>query len=88
MTTPERTTEELLSYRHHDFTDPMSELNKLEMIYASVLLKRPGADLACRHCDVELRPLPMYGTAWGLEHFHEAGCPEVDEWAGEGRSRL
>lgn len=58
--------------RIHDFNHPESELNKLEMIYIAGLRSLPE----CPHCRVEYRVLPMQGTAWGLEHFHEHGCPE------------
>jgi len=71
----ERTEEELQSYaRLHDFDDPQSELSKLEMIYAAVT-----AMPTCLHCAVDYRPLPMAGTAWGIEHIHEPGCPTSEE---------
>lgn len=60
--------------RIHDFHDPASELNKLEMIYAAA--RRPLPE--CPHCRVDYRVRPMAGTAWGLEHFHEPTCPEAD----------
>lgn len=57
----------------HDFDHPHSHLNALEM---AVLAARPPDELRCPHCHVEFRMLPMTGTAWGLEHVHEDGCPE------------
>lgn len=77
MTAPEFTHDQLLEFgRIHDFTDPVSELNKLEMISASVL--RRGLP-ECPHCRVEFQVFPMHGVAWGLGHHHELGCPAVDE---------
>lgn len=73
MTMPERTDEELLSYRHHDLTDPVSYLNRLEMAYAAVRVP------PCPTCGHKVRLIPMHGTAWGLEHEHRPRCPELDQ---------
>lgn len=74
MSYPEHTNDELLSYRHHTF-GPVSELNAIEMALISAMRQLPE----CFHCHVSYRMLPMYGDAWGLEHFHEDGCPDKDD---------
>ena len=64
--------------RIHDFDHPESELNRLEIVYAASLAEHRG-DLGCPHCDVNLRPLPMAGVSWGIEHVHEPHCAVVLE---------
>jgi hypothetical protein len=56
----------------HDFDNPLSQLDALEMAWRAADSNAPG----CSHgCSVTYRMLPMTGTAWGLEEFHEDGCP-------------
>ena len=75
MSVPDFTAVELLEFaRIHDFGDPLSELSKLEAVYLASLRDLPE----CPHCRVEYRPRPMHGTAWGVEHIHEPGCPDGD----------
>ena len=33
----------------------------------------------CQHCTTTGHMLPMTGTAWGLEVFHEQHCPEHED---------
>lgn len=58
---------------NHDHDNPFSELAKVEMAAASATISR------CAHCTEERRLLPMGGTAWGIEHIHEAHCPEHED---------
>lgn len=67
----ERTQDEMDSYRLHDFDDPQSQLSLIEIVYTGVRMPQ------CPHCTAEYRPLPMQGTAWGIEHIHEPVCPEL-----------
>ena len=57
----------------HDYDDPQAWLNGLE----AALLAATG--ITCRHCHVTAKPLAMGGTGWGVEVFHEPGCPDHDD---------
>lgn len=57
----------------HDFDSPMSELGKLEAAALAVALPH------CPHCHSEHIPVPMSGTAWGVETFHEDDCPQHED---------
>jgi hypothetical protein len=59
----------------HDFTDPLSQLNAIEMAW----LAADSTVSHCDHCQVTHRMLPMMGTAWGLDVSHEPHCPEQDD---------
>lgn len=56
----------------HEFDNPLSHLNALEMAWRAADSNAPR----CTHgCAVTYRMLPMTGTAMGLEEFHEDWCP-------------
>lgn len=57
----------------HDWDDPRQYLNGLEM--ARYLAEAPP----CPHCHAHGELLPMTGTAWGIEWFHEDDCPDHDD---------
>lgn len=67
----------------HDFDHPLNEVHKLEAARLAATMP------ACPHCHAEHAPLPMTGTAWGVETFHEASCPNHEdnqpaaEWGGD-----
>jgi hypothetical protein len=56
----------------HDSDDPLAYLNAIEAIWLAADSTRPR----CPHCRVEERMLPMTGNGWGLDVFHEVGCPD------------
>jgi hypothetical protein len=59
----------------HDHSDPLSYLNAIEAAW----LASDSHITRCLHCHVTYRMLPMTGTAWGLEVFHQDHCPEHDD---------
>jgi hypothetical protein len=56
----------------YDFDHPLNTLNRLE----SALL---AADMHCIWCEAEHTPVPMGGTDWGVETFHQPECPEHED---------
>lgn len=57
----------------HDSDSPESELGKLEAVALARSLPK------CPHCHSERSLMPMTGTAWGVETFHEDTCPEHED---------
>lgn len=55
----------------HDYDDPLGHLNGLEMA------RYLATHTLCPHCHATGKPLPMSGTAWGLDVTHERGCPDA-----------
>lgn len=74
MTAPDFTADELVELgRIHDRGNPISTLNALETAYLSLSVP------ACAHCGLKPRMRPAHGTAWVLEHVHEAACIELED---------
>ena len=59
----------------HDFRNPLSYLNAVEIMWLAADSTVPR----CPHCHVTYEPLPMQGTAWGLDVHHERECPEHED---------
>lgn len=59
----------------HDFDDPQSQLSAIEMAWLAADSTVPR----CPHCNEERHLLPMPGTAWGVEVFHEPHCPNHED---------
>lgn len=57
----------------HDRDDPMSYLHAMEAVGVAVTMP------PCPHCRSSTRPLPMSGNGYGVEIFHEDGCPEHED---------
>jgi len=57
----------------HDHDDPQGYLNGLE--WTGYL----ATTVLCPHCHATGKPLPMTGNVWGVELFHEPGCPDHDD---------
>lgn len=59
----------------HDSGDPLSYLNAIEAVW----LAADGTITRCPHCRVTHAMLPMSGTGWGVEVFHEDDCPAHED---------
>lgn len=57
----------------HDYDDPRSHLNALEM--AAWAARAPK----CPACASDWHLLPGPGTTWLIEWFHEPHCPEHED---------
>ena len=69
----------------HDHDHPLSHVGAIEAAYLALHRNLPP----CPHCHDERRIVPMSGTAWGVETFHEPDCPSHEdnqpaaEWGGD-----
>lgn len=55
----------------HNIGDPLSRLEAVEAAWLAASMPR------CPHCHDRRELIPMTGTAWGVETFHEEGCPDA-----------
>lgn len=69
----------------HDHGNPLSTVSALEAAFLALPRNLPP----CRHCHDRREIVPMEGTSWGVETFHEPSCPEHEdnqpaaEWGGD-----
>lgn len=69
----------------HDVHNPLSRMNATEAAFLSLKRNMP----ACQHCDDRRELIPMQGTGWGVQTFHEDACPlhednqPAAEWGGD-----
>lgn len=56
----------------HDHSNPLTRLAAVE---AAAL----ASAITCPQCAVETHPIPMGGTGYGVEEFHEPGCPNHED---------